>query len=175
MARLYRRSSQPFGYKYRVKDKASRFPSVGVVAVSHLPPHPPSLHPNLLWGDWGCCLHFPCSPFHAGSFAGSGCLLEQCPMSRMSGERVNELSVIEFPIVPRRPIFQKSSHLLEKGGVLIFSPGLYGGLYGQNLPYKFKNSYGDFQNRTSKIHILVELLVPGQIWDRIRDPEQILV
>ena len=25
--------------------------------------------------------------------------------------------------------------------------GLYGGLYGQNLPYKFKNSYGDFQNR----------------------------
>ena len=26
-------------------------------------------------------------------------------------------------------------------------PGLYGGLYGQNLPYKFKNSYGDFQNR----------------------------
>jgi hypothetical protein len=28
-------------------------------------------------------------------------------------------------------------------------PGLYGGLYeyGQNLPYKFKNSYGDFWNR----------------------------
>jgi hypothetical protein len=26
---------------------------------------------------------------------------------------------------------------------------------------------------TSKNHI--ELLVPGQIWDRIRDPEQILV
>ena len=26
-------------------------------------------------------------------------------------------------------------------------PGLYGGLYGQNLPYKFKNSYGDFRNR----------------------------
>jgi hypothetical protein len=30
-------------------------------------------------------------------------------------------------------------------------PGLYGGLYawlyGQNLLYKFKNSYGDFQNR----------------------------
>jgi hypothetical protein len=23
---------------------------------------------------------------------------------------------------------------------------MYGGLYGQNLPYKFKNSYGDFQN-----------------------------
>jgi hypothetical protein len=25
--------------------------------------------------------------------------------------------------------------------------GLYGGLYGQNLPYKFKKSYGDFRNR----------------------------
>ena len=37
--------------------------------------------------------------------------------------------------------------LREKGGVLIFSPGMYGGLYGQNLPYKFKKSYGDFQNR----------------------------
>ena len=23
----------------------------------------------------------------------------------------------------------------------------YGELYGQNLPYKFKKSYGDFQNR----------------------------
>jgi hypothetical protein len=54
-------------------------------------------------------------------------------------------------------------------------PGLYGGLYmyGQNLQYKFKNSYGDFQNRNLKNHI--ELLVPGQIWDRIRDPGQILV
>jgi hypothetical protein len=36
---------------------------------------------------------------------------------------------------------------LIKGGVLIFFPGLYGGLYGQNLPYKFKKPYGDFQNR----------------------------
>ena len=26
-------------------------------------------------------------------------------------------------------------------------PGLYDGLYGQNLPYKFKNSYGDLRNR----------------------------
>ena len=25
--------------------------------------------------------------------------------------------------------------------------GLYGGLYGQNLPYKFKKSYGDLRNR----------------------------
>ena len=49
----------------------------------------------------------------------------------------------------------------------------------QNLPYKFKK---DFQNRNfEKSHIrilawmLVELLVHGRIWDRIRDPEQILV
>ena len=26
-------------------------------------------------------------------------------------------------------------------------PGLYGGLYGQNLLYEFKKSYGDFHNR----------------------------
>ena len=66
----------------------------------------------------------------------------------------------------------------RKKGVCGFFPGLYGGLYGQNLPYKFKNSYGDFQNRNfEKSHttFLVELLVPGQIWDRIRDPKQILV
>jgi hypothetical protein len=36
---------------------------------------------------------------------------------------------------------------MSKRGVLIFFPGLYGGLYGQNLPYKFKKSYGDLQNR----------------------------
>jgi hypothetical protein len=54
------------------------------------------------------------------------------------------------------------------------APGLYGGLYGQNLPYKSKKSDGDFpQIATSKKY--TELLVPGQIWDRIRDPEQILV
>jgi hypothetical protein len=43
---------------------------------------------------------------------------------------------IEIELQPWSPIFEKSSHLREKGGVLIFSPGLYGGLYGQNLPYK---------------------------------------
>jgi hypothetical protein len=40
---------------------------------------------------------------------------------------------VEF--VPTEPIFEKCSHLREKGRVVIFSPGLYGGLYGQNLPY----------------------------------------
>jgi hypothetical protein len=29
----------------------------------------------------------------------------------------------------------------------VSSRGLYGGLYGQNLPYKCKNSHGDFRNR----------------------------
>ena len=46
-------------------------------------------------------------------------------------------------------IFQKSASMVAQeiaveGGVLIFFSGLYGGLYGQNLPYKFKKSYGDF-------------------------------
>jgi hypothetical protein len=31
--------------------------------------------------------------------------------------------------------------------VLFFPPGLYGGLYGQNLPYEFKKPYGGFQDR----------------------------
>ena len=34
--------------------------------------------------------------------------------------------------------------LFEKKGGADFFPGLYGGLYGQNLPYTFKKSYGDF-------------------------------
>jgi hypothetical protein len=50
-----------------------------------------------------------------------------------------------------RPIFEKSSHLREKGGVLIFSPGLYVGLYGQNLPYKFKKLHGDLESQLRKI------------------------
>jgi hypothetical protein len=32
-------------------------------------------------------------------------------------------------------------------GDSVSCPGLYGGLYGQNLPYKFKKSYCDFRNR----------------------------
>jgi hypothetical protein len=30
-------------------------------------------------------------------------------------------------------------------------PRLYGGLYGQNLPYKFKKSYGDSRKKILKI------------------------
>jgi hypothetical protein len=74
------------------------------------------------------------------------------------------VSGIAIELQPTWPIFEKYSHLREKGGVLIYFPGLYGGLYGQNLPYKFKNSYGEFQNRNfEKSHTAVELLVPGQI------------
>jgi hypothetical protein len=50
-------------------------------------------------------------------------------------------------VQPWRPIFEKCSHLREKRGGADFFSGLYGGLYGQNLPYKFKKSYGDVQNR----------------------------
>jgi hypothetical protein len=60
------------------------------------------------------------------------------------------LILFQFRLVPSWPIFEKCSHLREKGGVLIFFPGLYGGSYGQNLPYKFKKSYGDFRNRNFK-------------------------
>jgi hypothetical protein len=48
-------------------------------------------------------------------------------------------------------------------GVLIFFPGLYGGLYGQNLPYKFKKSYADFHRNFEKPHRTTAVLVPGQI------------
>ena len=48
-------------------------------------------------------------------------------------------------------------------------------LYVQNLPHKFKKSYGDLKNRNFEKSHRTLLLVPGQIWDRIRDPEQILV
>jgi hypothetical protein len=34
-------------------------------------------------------------------------------------------SGIAIGLQPWSPIFEKSSHLREKGGVLIFSPGLY--------------------------------------------------
>ena len=41
----------------------------------------------------------------------------------------------QFTMEPHEPIFEKYSHLRrEKGRVLMLSPGLYGGLYGQNLP-----------------------------------------
>jgi hypothetical protein len=81
--------------------------------------------------------------------------------------------LLKFRTVPREPIFEKCSHPWRKAGVLIFPRVLYGGLYGQNLPYKFKNRMVIFGVATSKNQI--ELPMPGQIWDRIRDPEQTMV
>ena len=46
----------------------------------------------------------------------------------------------------RANFWKKFSSSRKRGGADFF-PGLYGGLYGQNLPYKFKKSYGDFRNR----------------------------
>ena len=48
------------------------------------------------------------------------------------------VSGIVIELQPTWPIFEKCSHLREKGGGADFFPGLYGELYGQNLPYKFK-------------------------------------
>ena len=89
--------------------------------------------------------------------------LEDGNIFRKSASVVQWGIAVEF--VPRRPIFENVL-LFEKKGRADFSPGLYGGLYGQNLPHKFKNSYGDFQNRNfekSHTKFLVELLVPDQI------------
>ena len=54
---------------------------------------------------------------------------------------------IAVEVQPWRPIFEKCSHLREKWVGADFFPGLYDGLYWQNLPYKFKKLYGDFRNR----------------------------
>jgi hypothetical protein len=40
-------------------------------------------------------------------------------------------------------------------------PGLYGGLYGQNLPYKFKNLYGDFPVRSETGYVIL-----SKFWSR---------
>ena len=69
---------------------------------------------------------------------------------------------IEFPMEPWRPIFEKMFSSSRKRGGADISPGLYGGLYGQNLPYKFKKSYSSIvisRIATSKNHI--ELLRTG--------------
>jgi hypothetical protein len=60
----------------------------------------------------------------------------------------------QFRTAPWRP-FLKNVLIVEKNHkekrkVLIFGFGLYGGLYGQNLPYKFKKSYDDQESQHRK-------------------------
>jgi hypothetical protein len=43
----------------------------------------------------------------------------------------------------RRVFLHYMNILICKFGGSVSCLGLYGGLYGQNLPYKFKNSYAD--------------------------------
>ena len=71
--------------------------------------------------------------------------LEHENFPQKSGSMVAPEITVE--VQPWSPIFEKCSHLREKRRDSDFFPGLYGVLYGQNLPYKFKNSYGDFRNR----------------------------
>jgi hypothetical protein len=52
----------------------------------------------------------------------------------------------QLTIEPSRPIFENVLIFEKKMGA-DFSPGLYGGLYGQNLLYKFKKSHCDFRYR----------------------------
>ena len=61
----------------------------------------------------------------------------------ISAHMYTTINLIKIPPVFLRCV--SNSTLIFDGSVPC--PGLYGGLYGQNLPYKFKNSYGDFWNR----------------------------
>jgi hypothetical protein len=104
-------------------------------------------------------------------------LLTHCPQIYIRKEisRPGFLDVSRYSIVYcidlRRVFLHYVNISMRKFGGSVSSPGLYGGLYGQNLPYKFRMVISRIA--TSKNHI--ELLVPGQIWDGICDPEQILV
>jgi hypothetical protein len=63
-----------------------------------------------------------------------------------------------------------------KFGDSVSCPGLYGGLYGQNLPYKFKSSYGDFKNRNFEkshrttgprpVRSETRFVILGKFWSR---------
>ena len=85
--------------------------------------------------------------------SGKSFLLTHCPqicvrkeISRPGFLDVNRYSVVHS--IDLRRVFLRYVNISTRifdGNVSC--PGLYGGLYGQNLPYKFKNSYGDFHNR----------------------------
>ena len=79
--------------------------------------------------------------------------LTHCPqicirneISRPGFLDVNRYSVVHS-IDLRRVFLRYVNMSMCKFGDSVSCLGLYGGLYGQNLPYKFKKSYGDFRNR----------------------------
>ena len=74
------------------------------------------------------------------------------------------------PIDLRRVFLRYVNISMCKFDGSVSCPGLYGGLYGQNLPYKFKNRTVIYGIATPKNHI--ELLVPGQI--SVRSQSQII-
>jgi hypothetical protein len=81
---------------------------------------------------------------------------------------------IRFPMYQRGRFLKKVLIFEKKGGVLISPPGfVWWVLYKFNLHTNLKIRMVISGIATSKNHI--ELLVPGQIWDRICDPGQILV
>ena len=85
--------------------------------------------------------------------SGKSFLLTHCPkicvrkeISRRGFLDVNRYSVVHS--IDLRRVFLRYVNIsirIFDGSVSCL--GLYGGLYGQNLPYKFKNSYGDFRDR----------------------------
>ena len=70
---------------------------------------------------------------------------KSAPRLFLEDENINQNSasmvviLLQFRLEPTWPIFEKCSHHRKKTGVLMLFQGLCGGLYGQNLPYKFKN------------------------------------
>ena len=79
-------------------------------------------------------------------------LLTHCPQicirKEISRPYFLDVSRQDFrnPIDLRRVFLHYVNISMCKFDDSVSCPGLYGGLYGQNLPYKFKNSYGDLQN-----------------------------
>jgi hypothetical protein len=75
----------------------------------------------------------------------------------MTGQKTKEISRPGFLDVNRysvvhsidlRRVFLRYSNIsMCKFDGTVSWPGLYGGLYGQNLSYKFKKLYGDFRSR----------------------------
>ena len=85
--------------------------------------------------------------------SGGSFLLTHCPQICIWKEisRPDFLDVSRFSVmhsIDLRRVFLRWVNIsMCKFGDSVSCLGLYGGLYGQNLPLKFKKSYGDFRNR----------------------------